>query len=162
MIKYLGSKRRSIPAILDAVAAERRRIERNLHDGVQQQLVAIGRAQHIAQGVAAGVFRVAGGEREQMEVMIAEYADGSITEPTYETENRKRVRPPVDEIAQTPQLIGSGIEADRGQQVLELARASLNVSYHPAHIGALSSMAGRVPSHPARVAARDSFDVPAR
>ncbi|MEM8620697.1 MAG: sensor histidine kinase [Actinomycetota bacterium] len=29
-------------AILDAVAAERRRIERNLHDGVQQQLVAIG------------------------------------------------------------------------------------------------------------------------
>lgn len=28
--------------ILDAVAAERRRIERNLHDGVQQQLVAIG------------------------------------------------------------------------------------------------------------------------
>jgi signal transduction histidine kinase len=28
--------------ILDAVAAERRRIERNLHDGVQQQLVALG------------------------------------------------------------------------------------------------------------------------
>lgn len=28
--------------ILDAVAAERKRIERNLHDGVQQQLVAIG------------------------------------------------------------------------------------------------------------------------
>ena len=28
--------------ILDAVAVERRRIERNLHDGVQQQLVAIG------------------------------------------------------------------------------------------------------------------------
>ena len=28
--------------ILDAVASERRRIERNLHDGVQQQLVAIG------------------------------------------------------------------------------------------------------------------------
>ena len=28
--------------ILDAVACERRRIERNLHDGVQQQLVAIG------------------------------------------------------------------------------------------------------------------------
>jgi signal transduction histidine kinase len=29
-------------AILDAVAGERRRIERNLHDGVQQQLVALG------------------------------------------------------------------------------------------------------------------------
>jgi signal transduction histidine kinase len=29
-------------AILDAVEAERRRIERNLHDGVQQQLVALG------------------------------------------------------------------------------------------------------------------------
>jgi signal transduction histidine kinase len=28
--------------ILDAIAAERRRIERNLHDGVQQQLVALG------------------------------------------------------------------------------------------------------------------------
>lgn len=28
--------------VLDAVAAERRRIERNLHDGVQQQLVALG------------------------------------------------------------------------------------------------------------------------
>ena len=29
-------------SILEAVEAERRRIERNLHDGVQQQLVAIG------------------------------------------------------------------------------------------------------------------------
>ncbi|HYN31280.1 MAG TPA: sensor histidine kinase [Ilumatobacteraceae bacterium] len=29
-------------AILDAIGAERRRIERNLHDGVQQQLVALG------------------------------------------------------------------------------------------------------------------------
>ena len=35
----LSSQRQDI---LDAVASERRRIERNLHDGVQQQLVAIG------------------------------------------------------------------------------------------------------------------------
>lgn len=35
----LASQRQEI---LDAVAAERRRIERNLHDGVQQQLIAIG------------------------------------------------------------------------------------------------------------------------
>ncbi len=38
-VSTLSSQREDI---LDAVAAERRRIERNLHDGVQQQLVAIG------------------------------------------------------------------------------------------------------------------------
>ena len=38
-VSVLSSHRQEI---LDAVAAERRRIERNLHDGVQQQLVAIG------------------------------------------------------------------------------------------------------------------------
>jgi len=38
-VTVLSSHRQEI---LDAVAAERRRIERNLHDGVQQQLVAIG------------------------------------------------------------------------------------------------------------------------
>jgi signal transduction histidine kinase len=38
-VTTLASQRQDI---LDAVASERRRIERNLHDGVQQQLVAIG------------------------------------------------------------------------------------------------------------------------
>jgi len=38
-VSILSSQRSEI---LDAVAGERRRIERNLHDGVQQQLVAIG------------------------------------------------------------------------------------------------------------------------
>lgn len=38
-VSVLSSQRTDI---LDAVASERRRIERNLHDGVQQQLVAIG------------------------------------------------------------------------------------------------------------------------
>lgn len=38
-VSVLSSQRSDI---LDAVASERRRIERNLHDGVQQQLVAIG------------------------------------------------------------------------------------------------------------------------
>jgi len=38
-VSVLSTQRREI---LDAVASERRRIERNLHDGVQQQLVAIG------------------------------------------------------------------------------------------------------------------------
>ncbi|MDW3216095.1 MAG: histidine kinase [Ilumatobacteraceae bacterium] len=38
-VSLLSSQRSDI---LDAVASERRRIERNLHDGVQQQLVAIG------------------------------------------------------------------------------------------------------------------------
>jgi signal transduction histidine kinase len=38
-VTTLSSQRQDI---LDAVASERRRIERNLHDGVQQQLVAIG------------------------------------------------------------------------------------------------------------------------
>lgn len=38
-VSTLSSQRQDI---LDAVASERRRIERNLHDGVQQQLVAIG------------------------------------------------------------------------------------------------------------------------
>ncbi len=62
--------------ILDAVASERRRIERNLHDGVQQQLVAIGldlgMAEHHLQADPARARELIVSAREKVQGSIGE------------------------------------------------------------------------------------------
>lgn len=62
--------------ILEAVAAERRRIERNLHDGVQQQLVAlgidIGRAQARIDDDPAAARRLLDDARQTLRAAIGE------------------------------------------------------------------------------------------
>lgn len=62
--------------ILDAVASERRRIERNLHDGVQQQLVAlgidIGRAHARLDDDPEGAKELLGDAREKVRGSIGE------------------------------------------------------------------------------------------
>lgn len=62
--------------ILDAVASERRRIERNLHDGVQQQLVAlgidIGRAEARIESDPEGAKQLLGEAREKVRGSIGE------------------------------------------------------------------------------------------
>jgi len=62
--------------ILDAVARERRRIERNLHDGVQQQLVAIG----LDLGMAASVIERDPERARDLVIQAREKVQGSIGE----------------------------------------------------------------------------------
>ena len=62
--------------ILDAVSAERRRIERNLHDGVQQQLVAlgidIGRASARIESDPEGARRLLDDARDKVRASVGE------------------------------------------------------------------------------------------
>jgi signal transduction histidine kinase len=62
--------------ILDAVATERRRIERNLHDGVQQQLVAIGldlsMAEQHVEGDPSRARELLGNARQKVQGSIGE------------------------------------------------------------------------------------------
>ncbi len=72
-VEALSSQR---DQILDAVAGERRRIERNLHDGVQQQLVAlgidIGRAHARLDNDPEGAKELLGDAREKVRGSIGE------------------------------------------------------------------------------------------
>ena len=62
--------------VLDAVAVERRRIERNLHDGVQQQLVAIG----LDLGMATNHIEDDPARARELVVSAREKVQGSIGE----------------------------------------------------------------------------------
>jgi len=72
-VSALSSQRNDI---LDAVASERRRIERNLHDGVQQQLVAIGldlgMAEHQIDRDPARAKELIGSARQKVQGSIGE------------------------------------------------------------------------------------------
>ncbi len=72
-VSTLSSQRQDI---LDAVASERRRIERNLHDGVQQQLVAIG----LDLGMAEHHLDAAPERARELIVSAREKVQGSIGE----------------------------------------------------------------------------------
>jgi signal transduction histidine kinase len=72
-VSTLSSQRQDI---LDAVASERRRIERNLHDGVQQQLVAIG----LDLGMAEHHLAADPGRARELIVSARQKVQGSIGE----------------------------------------------------------------------------------
>jgi signal transduction histidine kinase len=100
--------------ILDAVAGERRRIERNLHDGVQQQLVAIG-----------------------LDLGMAEQSIEADPERTREliTNAREKVRGSIGELRQLGRGLHPAVLADRGIDAAlsaVVAGAPIPISVHVA------------------------------
>ena len=63
--------------------------------------------------------------------MVAKDRPSSHTLP--QAQHRQRIRTAIDEIPHAPQLILTGLKADRLQEPLELAGATLNVPYNPPH-----------------------------
>jgi hypothetical protein len=73
------------------------------------------------------------GERQQRrDVVVTQQPAAADARP--QPQDRQRVRPAVDQVTQTPQLVSRRIEADRLQERIQLPGASLNVSHQPAHV----------------------------
>ena len=60
--------------------------------------------------------------------MVAQHGDGSLAQIAHETQGFQRTRPAIDQIADQPQPVDSGIEMTCFEQTQERAEAALDVA----------------------------------
>jgi hypothetical protein len=60
--------------------------------------------------------------------MIAEHGDGRRAEPLHEPQHVERARPAVHEVADEPELVPAGIEADAVDEAAQLVVTALHVA----------------------------------
>ena len=94
-----------------------------------EQFVAVGRAQHFVQRIAAMQLRRAFGHGQQVQVVIAQNGDGAVAQRFDQTQHLQRIRPAIDQIAHQPEPVLRGVETYLLQQLLKLNVTSLNVAY---------------------------------
>src|SRR6185437_2566050 len=86
------------------------------------------------QRVGAAGPAAAAGDGEQMQIMVPQNHDRVLRQRTNETQDLERLRPAVDQIADEPQPVAVGGEAQPLQQGPQLIAASLDVTDGmPAH-----------------------------
>ena len=93
-----------------------------------QQLVAVGRRQNRIERVALVRTAVAFGQRQQVQIVIAEHADGRAAQTFDEAQHRQRIRPAVDQVADQPQPVGCRVELHFIEQTQKGGLASLRIA----------------------------------
>ena len=94
-----------------------------------EQGLAIGRVEHRLETSIASLERgVAAGHGEQVQVVVAEYDDGRVTERLDTAQYGERVGSPVYEVSDEPQPVSSCVEVDFREQRLQFERAALHVA----------------------------------
>jgi hypothetical protein len=68
------------------------------------------------------------GEREKMQIVVAEHHDGALAQIAHEAQDRERRRTPVDEVADEPQPVAGALEPAELEQRLQLLQAALYVA----------------------------------
>ena len=94
-----------------------------------QQFIPIRCCENVTESVAVFGARNALGHGKQMQVMIAEHADGGVAQVADGAEGLQRAGTAIDEVADEPDLVGSRIETDSVQQCHKLGMATLNITY---------------------------------
>lgn len=77
-----------------------------------QQLVYVGRGEHLVQGVLPVRLALPRGDRQQVQVVVAQHRDGRVAQLLDETKRVERVGSPVDQIAGEPEPVRGGIEGE--------------------------------------------------
>jgi len=93
-----------------------------------EQPVAVGRGDHVAKRVVFATLDGALGQRQQMQIVVAEHGHRAITQITHEAQCGERGRAAVDEVAHEPQAIFRAIEPECAEQRLQLFEAALNIA----------------------------------
>jgi hypothetical protein len=84
----------------------------------------------------------AGGDGEEVPVVVAEDAARRRAEPAQPAQRRQRRRPAVDEVAEDVQMVARRLERHRGEQPLERVAAALEVADEVVHGAAAVSRRG--------------------
>ena len=93
-----------------------------------EQRVGIGRIEDLAQRVALAGLAHAGGDREQVQVVIAEHHRHGVVERHQAAQRRERFGTAIDQVADQPQPVARGIESDPLEQRLERTVTTLQVA----------------------------------
>src|SRR5882724_3760138 len=88
----------------------------------------IGRCEHLVERVVLARLHMAQGEREQVQIVVAEDDHGAVSEVSHEAQGGERSGAAVDEIAHEPEPVARAIETERPEQRLQLVEAALNVA----------------------------------
>ena len=104
--------------------------------GVKQALVAqpveqfgtVGRRQHLSDRILAMRFDEAVGDRQQVQIVVAEHDHRLVAQRLCPAQHRQRIRAAVDQVAHQPQPVARGVEVDLLQQQLQRLKAALNVA----------------------------------
>jgi len=80
-----------------------------------QQLVAVRRIQYLVERIALVYPSETFGQRQQVQIVVAEPTDGGIPQFPDGPQHRQRFRPTVDQITHKPQPVGARVEPDRIQ-----------------------------------------------
>ena len=103
------------------------------------QLVAIGRCEDGVQRVAAMWLAVPSGDRQQMEIMVAEDRARGVAERRHFAENFQRFRAPIDQIPDEPQAIAVFGKPDQVEKLAKLGMTTLNVADRVERHGCVTS-----------------------
>ena len=93
-----------------------------------QQFVGVGRAQHIGDGVRLSQGFYAAGDREQMQIVVAEHCDRAFAQTFYQAQHTQRMRPAVHQVAAQPQHIFAGAKMNFFEERLQFRIATLHIA----------------------------------
>src|SRR3954465_9496534 len=85
---------------------------------------AIGRAEHIGEGVVLARLGEAFVLRDEMQVVVAEHDDRALAERSHEAQRLQRLRASVDEVADEPKTVALR-ELDTAEEGLQLVEEAL-------------------------------------
>jgi len=103
-----------------------------------EQIVAVRCIEQIVEGVVGAPLRMAGGEREEVQIVVALHDDGALPEIAHEPHHGRRVRPAVHQVADEPEAVARARESDLAEQALERLEAGLDVADRVGGHGAAS------------------------
>ena len=93
-----------------------------------QQFVAVRRIQNLVERIALVHTSKAFGQRQQVQIVVAEHADGGITQISDGPQHGQRIRSAIDQIADKPQPVGCRVELDFIQQTQQGRVTSLKIA----------------------------------
>ena len=92
------------------------------------QLVAIGRGENRVERIAAMRLSMAGRNRQQMKIVIAEHGHRRVAERDDFAQHGERPGSAIDEVANQPQPIDGARKADRVEELTQLGVTTLDVA----------------------------------
>ena len=103
-------------------------VEQRLVAQPEEEFLAIMGLEDTGQGILFAESQGAGGCGQEMQVVVAQDADGGVTQATHEAQQAQGVRPAVDQIARKPEAIDGGIEVDAIEEPQQVIEAALDIA----------------------------------
>ena len=103
-------------------------VEQRLVAQPEEEFLAIMGLEDTGQGILFAEGQGAGGRGREMQVVVAQDADGGVTQATHKAQQAQGVRPAIDQIARKPEAIDGGIEVDAIEEAQQVIEAALDIA----------------------------------